>query len=319
MGQMSKSVGQAAFVRGPPVMPVTFPELAVAQVPAVWKRGAVLQVHASNQGGCECSLAKGTSAASDAGQMQQDAVGSDLYLGRLHLVSGIRSHVKNGQGVCPFAASKCTAARVVCLRLTFGTANLCRQVEKKGQRAEIGRDASCTRSQAHGLDIDTLFWCGDGGIGNIFSHGVSGRDKHAGPGMTAWLMFLPECMLDAFLGVKLLQFPWDSHSRNQPYVPATAKEQGEAMVASQPFSHGMQQAPLSVHAWLRWIVARDLGSEEETENDEHRRTHVWGARRLNSDSLSVRPMHVGDGFCFFLQTVIVSEIEPGEVEGQRST
>lgn len=35
------------------------------------------------------------------------------------------------------------------------------------------------------------------------------------------------------------------------------------MVATQPFSHGMQQAPLSVHAWLRWIVARDIGSEEE--------------------------------------------------------
>lgn len=38
------------------------------------------------------------------------------------LVSGIRSHVKNGHGVCPFAVSKCTAARVVCLRLKLGTA-----------------------------------------------------------------------------------------------------------------------------------------------------------------------------------------------------
>lgn len=27
------------------------------------------------------------------------------------------------------------------------------------------------------------------------------RDEHAGPGMTAWLVFLPECKPDAFLGV----------------------------------------------------------------------------------------------------------------------
>lgn len=25
----------------------------------------------------------------------------------------------------------------------------------------------------------------------------------------------------------------------------------------------LQLAPLSVHAWLRWILARDIGSEEE--------------------------------------------------------
>lgn len=33
--------------------------------------------------------------------------------------------------------------------------------------------------------------------------------------------------------------------------------------ASCPALACMQQTPLSVHAWLRWIMARDFGSEEE--------------------------------------------------------